>query len=148
MKKNIVLAGIFTIIGMILVWFPILATLITGVFSSIRSGRVLFDYLMPAELFPFVLAGGILVFIAALLAKNSQFTIGLLLGLMVLFFFGIQILAQVTGLASGERAVGDWATIIVTGILALYDICLLLLGLFSIFLLRDLFKPGRKPSAS
>lgn len=144
MEKNQKIAKILGIIGMVLVWFPILATIMTSPIVSNISQKFRVDYLLPAELFPIALLGGILLFVAAWLSKSRKFIFGLLLGLKIFFFLGIVIVAQVTGLASGERASGDWATVLTMGMLGAYILCLFLLCIFSIVQVRDLFRVHQK----
>ncbi len=62
MKRTGVLTKVLAIIGAALVWFPVAATVVTAVAGSITSRTVRLDYLMPAELFPSVLAGAGLLF--------------------------------------------------------------------------------------
>ncbi len=62
---------------------------------------MLFDYLMPSELFP--LAGGLLLLWAALRARTGVGRVAWSLGIAVGALAGSQVLAVVTGLASGAR---------------------------------------------
>jgi hypothetical protein len=65
--------GLFTkilaITGTVFVWLPILAPVIFSVMFFTRSRMLRMDYLMPAELFPLVMAGGGLLLWAALRAR-------------------------------------------------------------------------------
>jgi len=58
MRKNNTLTNTLIITGTILVWIPVLAPVLFSVVKEIQGGEFLFDYLMPAELFPVFLAGG------------------------------------------------------------------------------------------
>ncbi len=102
MEKRGVFTKILAIAGTILVWIPILAPVLFSGIVLLRSGRFRFDYLMPAELFPFALVGGGLLIWAALRARARWGLIGWGLGIAVVMLVGGQALAVVTGLASGE----------------------------------------------
>jgi len=140
MKSKLLIAKVSGIFGLILVWFPVLATLIIGSVFSFQTGRFRLDYLMTAELFPLVILGGILLFLAAMLSNNRKLLYGLLLGLMLISFLGINIGALATGLASGEREPGDWATTLVTGLLVVYNVSLVMMCIYGVKLVVDLFK--------
>ncbi len=70
MKKSNNFTKVLTIVGVILVWFPILAPVLLSLIAlgAMRVFRL--DYLMPAELFPFALVGGLLLVWAALRAHS------------------------------------------------------------------------------
>ncbi len=71
---------------------------------------------MPAELFPAAVAGGALLWWAALRARARQRAIGWGLAAMIGLLFGGQAVAVMTGLASGETepAGWPWITVIVS----------------------------------
>jgi hypothetical protein len=135
--------GVFTkvlaVTGTILTWLPILVPLFFAAAALVREGIFRFDYLMPAELFPIVLAGGALLFWAALRAHAHWKQIGLSFGIAItLLVFG-QGSAIVTGLASGEmEPVGWWWTIVLASIIG-YSIGVVALGIGGLLLLYDLF---------
>src|SRR5690606_16493707 len=52
MQRNDLLTRLAAVIGMLLAWFPIAATLIFSALGTLRSGMFRLDYLMPAEFFP------------------------------------------------------------------------------------------------
>jgi peptidoglycan/LPS O-acetylase OafA/YrhL len=95
-----------------------------------------FDYLMPAELFPLALAGGCLLIWAALRARSRR-GLGIAAGLLVVG----QVLAVVTGLASGETEPAGWQWALVLASIAGYSLALVVVGVGGLLLLRDLFKP-------
>ena len=82
------LIKIFAVAGTILVWTPIVFTIVTAIIGTISDHRLRFDYLMPAELFPFALAGSLLLFWAALRAHSKQKLIGWGLGAALFFLIG------------------------------------------------------------
>lgn len=142
MPKTGALTKALAIVGTVLMLFPIVATVGTGVPRSIMTGRFMVDYLMPAELFPVVLVGGVLLLWAALRARARRalvaWGLGAAIGLLVLG----QVLAVVTGLASGEAspetAVLPWA--LVLGSLGVYAAAIVEMGVAGVLLLRDLFR--------
>jgi hypothetical protein len=145
MKKKDVLTKILAIAGTALVWFPILAPILLAVVLSITNHTFLFDYLMPAELFPFALAGGGLLIWAALRARLRHRLIGWGLGIAASFLVGGQELAVVTGLASGESEPAGLWWMLVLASLAIFSLALIGIGVSGVFLLVDLFKTSRSP---
>ena len=143
MEKKNAFTKILAIVGTVLVWFPILAPVLLSLILFIGEGRFLLDYLMPAELFPFALAGAILLLWAGLRARSHWKLIAWGLGIAVALLVGSQALAVVTGLASGAtEPVGVW-WILVLASLAIFTLGLVTIGVGGILLLRDLFKPAQ-----
>ncbi len=129
---------LLAVAGTVLVWFPILATVLVTVTGFI-GGRVFrFDYLMPAELFPIALLGGGLLLWAALRARSRRGLIGWGLGLIVGLLAGGQALAVATGLATGDAEPAGWPWALVIASLALYSLALMAMGAAGILLTRDL----------
>jgi len=142
-----VLTKILAIVGVVLVWFPLLAPFVFSVIRFIQTRRFLFDYLIPAELFPVVLVGGGLLLWAALRAHSNRGIIGWGLGLAVLLLVAGQVLAVVTGLASGEtEPVGVWWALVLASIVG-YFLASLLVGIGGLSLLRGLFITSHTPSS-
>ena len=125
--------------GTVLVWLPLLAPLIFGVISYFGDGIFRFDYLMPAELFLVVLAGGGLLAWAALRAGVYLAPIGWGIVLAILLLIATQATAVLTGLASGETAVGGWQWVLTILLLAAYTLAVAFVGVVGLLLLRDLF---------
>jgi len=141
MEKRGVFTKILAIAGTVLVWIPILApVLFSGIFT-LKTGMFRFDYLMPAELFPSALLGGILLAWAALRARARWGLIGWGMGIAVVTLVGGQALAVVTGLASGATEPGGWQWALVVTSLVVFSLALVCMGIGGILLLRDLFKP-------
>ena len=128
------------IAGTVLVWFPILAPVFLSAISFIQGGVLRFDYLIPAELFPVALTGGLLLFWAAWRVHSQRSLIGWGLGVAVASLFGGQALAVITGLASGETEPVGWPWMLVLVSLAGYILALIATGIGGIILLRELFK--------
>ncbi|HHY62453.1 MAG TPA: hypothetical protein GYA11_05645, partial [Firmicutes bacterium] len=76
MDRKDVLTRILAILGTVLVWTPILFTVLTSIVGTISSRVFRFDYLMPAELFPIAFVGALLLLWAARRAKSHQKLIG------------------------------------------------------------------------
>jgi hypothetical protein len=137
--------GVFTkilaVLGTVLVWFPLLAPMAFSAVRLIRGGIFLFDYLMPAELFPSALAGGALLFLAAFRAKARISVIGWGLGSAVFLLVGSQALAVVTGLASSVTDPTGWVyAVVLAALIAFVLAFLLVVGVGGVLLLRDVFK--------
>jgi len=140
MENKDVFTKIMTVLGTILIWFPVLAPFILGLASLIRDGQFLFDYLMPAELFVSALIGGILLLWASMRAHLYRKLIGWGLGIAVILLFGGQALSVVTGLASGETEPTPMLIVLVLTPILIYAVSLAVVGIGGILLARDLFK--------
>jgi hypothetical protein len=143
MAKKDIFTKILAITGLILVWLTILAPVILAIVSLIGGGGFRFDYLLPAELFIAALAGGFLLLWAALRARSLVKWVSWALILAVLILVGSQTLAVVTGLAEGKPAGEGWFQLVL-GMIALYDLLLVALGVGGWSLTRALF--GKKMS--
>jgi hypothetical protein len=143
--------GIFTkalaVVGALLVWLPIAATVVFGAIGSIRSGMLRVDYLMPAELFPAALAGAVFLLWASLRARSRRALFLLGLALMVGLLLGSQALAVETGLASGEIEPEGWPWILVIAMLSGYTLALAAVAVGGALLVRDLFQRSGKGDA-
>jgi len=144
MKNKGTFTKILTIVGIVLVWFPLLAPIIFSVGLYTRARVFHFDYLMPAELFPFALAGGLLLIWAAIRARSQRGLIGWGLGIAAGLLVGGQALAVATGLASGETEATGWQWALVLGSLIAYILALIAVGVGGVLLLRDLYKPKKE----
>ncbi|HOB44032.1 MAG: hypothetical protein WBL79_10750 [Bacillota bacterium] len=139
MDRKDVLTRILAILGTVLVWTPILFTVLTSIVGTISSRVFRFDYLMPAELFPIAFVGALLLLWAARRAKSHQKLIGWGLGGSVAFLAGGQLYAVITGLASGvtEPAGCVWAVALAS--IALYSLALVMTGIAGMSLVRWLY---------
>jgi len=148
MEKRDSLTKGLAVTGTVLVWFPLLAPLVLGIAALFTRGRFLFDFLMPAELFPFALAGSLLLLWAGLRAHAHWKPIAWGLGIAVALLIGSQALAVVTGLASGAREPSGIWWILVLVLFAAFVAALIVVAVDGILLLRDLFKPAQLPTPS
>jgi hypothetical protein len=138
MGKKDTLTKILAIAGSILVWLPMLAPLVFAVIRFIQARRFLFDYLMPAEIFPVVLVGSGLLVWAAIRARSRRGLIGWGLAAAVGLLICSMALAEVTGLASGETEEGGWQWALVLVLFAGFWLGLVGMGVGGVLLVRDL----------
>jgi hypothetical protein len=143
MQKTGVLTRVLAVLGTVLAWCPLLAPIFFSAILLISAGVFRFDYLMPAELFPVALLGGVLLLWAAVRARSRQRLIGGGLGIAAGLLVGGQVLATVTGLASGQTEPAGWWWALVLVSLAAYSLALVVVGVGGLLLLRDLFRPRR-----
>lgn len=139
MNQRNALTRTLAIAGTILVWLPIAFMLLTSVIGSLRERTFLMDYFIPAELLPIVLVGSGLLLWAAFRARSRKRAIGgaiaVALGALPLSL----LLAQVTGLASGETEPAGWQFVLVMAGIALYVMAVIAIGVGGVLLVRDLF---------
>lgn len=140
MGKNNTFSKILASVGTALVWFPLLAPVLASVVFAVPERQFRFDYLMPAELFPMALVGGVFLVWAARRAHARQRLIAGSFGAAVVFLAGVMVVPEVTGLASGATQPGGWQWALVLAILAGYSLALVALGVGGVLLLSDLFK--------
>lgn len=145
MEKTNALNKTLAVIGTLFVWLPVLAPVLFSAGTLARGGPFRFDYLMPAELAAFVLLGGALLLWAALRTCRLRLLIGGGLALAVVTLVGGQALAVVTGLASGETEPAGLPWAVVLGLLILYDMVVIAMGVGGVLLLRTLFRKQGSP---
>jgi len=147
MEKKNNLTNTLAVLGTTIVLIPVIAPIVLALLAIIAEGRFLFDYLMPAELFPFVLIGSALLIFAALRAKSRGKLIICSVVIGIIMLFGGQALAVATGLSSGEReAVGIWWILTLSAII-LYDLAVAVTCVGGFLLLKDLYQrpPATQP---
>lgn len=131
MEKKDVLSKILAIVGTMLVWFPILAPLVLGFVSLGMDGIYRFDFLMAAELGILAFAGGVLLIWGAIRTRVRQ-----------------RIITWGLGLAAGSIAIlmafGDvkpdslgWG--IAIGLLIMYSMAIVIMGIGGVLLWKDVF---------
>lgn len=145
MEKGIVIKKVLSILGTVIVLFPILFTVATSAAGTLMSGEFRFDYLMPAELFLLVFVGAVLLLVVSLQSRYFRVYIAIGFSCAVLLFFGMQAVAFLSGLASGETAEGGWAWTVVIAMIILYIAAVIELGVMGVVLTKKLFAP--KPAA-
>jgi len=139
MAKKDRFTKILAIVGTVFVWLPILAPVVFAVIRFIQTRRVMFDYFIPAELFPVVLVGSGLLLWAAIRARSRRGIIGWSLGAAVGLLVASMAVAQVTGLDSGEAEIGGWQWALVLVFFAGFWLALLGIAIGGILLVRDLY---------
>ncbi len=139
------ISTILALLGTVLVWLPLLGRVTFSMAFLARSRAFQFDYLMLAELFPAVLVGGLALLWAALRARMQRKTIAWGHGISVGALVGGQLLAVLTGLASGETAPAGWPWALVLASIAAYSLAALALGVGGILLRADLFGQPNLP---
>jgi hypothetical protein len=142
MEDKKVFTKILATVGSGLVWFPLLLPFVRLAVRVGRGGMARFDYLIPAELFPFALLGGALLLWAALRARSRLKIIGWSFGVAAGLLIAGQAFAVLSGLASGETEPAGWLLPVAITVIIVYILALLALAVGGILLLRDLF---RKP---
>lgn len=145
MSKTGTFTRILAIAGAVLAWLPLAAPVFFSTIITARSGRFRIDYLMPAELFPAALLGGVLLVWAAYRAKVHRRLIGWSLGLAFAALVASQGLAVLTGLASGQTRPGGWEWALVLALLGAYTLALLALAIGGVLLLRTVFHSPHLP---
>ncbi|HOJ11485.1 MAG TPA: hypothetical protein PK733_12960 [Clostridiales bacterium] len=139
MKKKDIFTKVLAIAGTVLVWLPILFTILTSVIGTISAHIFRFDYLMPAELFPIALIGALLLIWAAKRAHLHWKLITWSLGAMVTFLVGGQVIAVISGLASGAIEPAGWVWALVVTSIALYSLTLIVVCIAGVLLVKKLY---------
>jgi hypothetical protein len=137
MEKKDVFTKVLAVAGTVLVWIPILFAIITAVIGTIRDRVLRFDFLMPAELFPVALVGVLLLLWAAQRARSQRKLIRWGLVAMVVFLFGGQAIAIVSGLASGAVEPTGWPWALAISSIALYTLALIEVCIAGVLLVRE-----------
>jgi hypothetical protein len=133
-------------VGTAMIWFPILAPLILSAASLARDHVLRFDYLMPAELFPAVLLGGVLLLWSTLCPRLRRILIGGGLAAATGSLAGPQALAVISGLASGRIGPHGWWWGLGLSLLACHVLAVAIVGTGGLLPLKDL--RTRNPSKS
>jgi len=134
--------------GTALVWFPVLAPVLLTGFMLLTRQIFLFDYLMPAELSLFALAGAGLLLWAAARERSFVRFFGWGSAAAVILLFGAQGLAVVSGLAHGDTAPEGVWFITVLVMINLYTVTLIILGAGGVRFLRELTRKGKTDEAA
>ncbi len=139
MENKSLITKILAVAGAVLVWIPILFTLITGIMGSISMGELCIDYLMPAEMFLFALAGAVLLLWAAVRSKLCLKPIAAGFIAMPVFMIAAQAIASRSGMANGNNPAEGLPFYAVIAMLVLYTLALIYLCVVSVMFLKKLF---------
>lgn len=143
-KPNALTKGL-ALAGAILVWLPLAAPLALSAIGVFTRGFFRLDYLMPAELLPLVVAGGLLLVWASARARARRRWIGWSLAAALLSLVTSQAVAVATGLATGTTPPTGWEWALVLALLVGYILAVVALGLGGIWLVRGLYaRPAPK----
>jgi hypothetical protein len=140
MKNQSTFTKILAITGTLLIWFPILAPILLSATYAMQERKLRFDYLMPAELFPFALLGGIMLLWAALRVHAWRRMIGWGLVVALVMLAGGQAIAVATGLANGQIGMDSGWFALVLAMLIVYLLAMVVIGVGGALLLADLFR--------
>lgn len=144
-SKNL-LTKLLAVIGTILVWIPLLFMLLFAIARYFQTGQFQMDYLIPAEILPVPMVGALLLLWAALRARMRRAIIGWTLLAAVVLVVGSQVVAVVTGMASGAIEAAGWPYYLTLGGIIAYDVALVVIGIAGIVLIRDVFSPAKVSS--
>lgn len=139
-KERGQLVRALAVIGTVLAWLPIVFTLLASLAGSARAGRLRFDYLLPAELAPVVLLGGLLLVVAAALCRRRRAPLGWSLGIALAALVAMSVVAVATGLASGAIEPEGLPLLAVNGLLGLYVLAVVALGVTGLRLVGDVYR--------
>lgn len=142
MEKKNGLTKFMAIAGTVLVWLPLSAPVFLSLVSLFQQGRFLFDFLIPAELFPVGLLGGILLIWTTFRTNSWKKLTGWSFGASILLLAGSQGLALITGIASGKTEPAGLLFALVLIPLVLFILTQVIIGVGGILLIKDLFRPG------
>ena len=142
-KKKSKFVKPLAIVGTLLVWLPILAPIVLTSILLFTEGVFRLDYLMPAELFPLAFIGGGLLLWASKWVNLYRKLIAWSLGITLIALVGSQVVALITGIASGERKAVGWPLALVTFVYAIYLTAHITLGIGGFVLLRRHFRDSR-----
>lgn len=134
------LTWVLAIVGAALAAFPLFATVLLSIIGSAMEGEFIFDFLMPAELFPVAAIGAVLLVIAAWRVKRRQRAIVMSMLAAAGLLLAAQGLAVLTGLASGTSDPIGWRLVIVLALLAGFIVALIALVRAGWMLIRDLMR--------
>ena len=144
MGKKLILVRVLTILGNILIWLPILAPIFFSTIAFVATRQFLFDYLMPAELFPlFLIGAGFLFWVAHILHMYQKFILMCFIIAVSSLILG-QVLAVISGLASGDIPPADWPWMLVILSLIVYITALIAIGIKGLLLLKNLLLESLK----
>ena len=139
MKMKNVLAKIFAVCGAAITCGAVLFVLLTAAVGTFMAKHLLLDYLMLAEIFPIVVLGILLLFVASLLTKRLVRPFAYLSAAAVITLAGALLIASQTGLSSGAIPATGWQFALVVGLISLYDLLVVAIGVVGVVFAARLF---------
>ncbi len=145
-KTKSTLSKVFAIAGTALVWLPVLFMFLTAIIGSLSRKMFLFDYLMLAELFFIVLAGAVSLLVAGILSKTLVKWFVWSSIAAVLSLAAAQLIAIVSGLAHGVHEPSGFFFGIIIGLIVLYNLLVIGIGILGILLIKRLYAKKELPA--
>jgi hypothetical protein len=124
--------------GAVLATLPFVATVGLAVVGSLMEGRMLFDWLMPAELAIATFAGGLALLVVAWRAEVRRWAVVASLATAALFLALTNGTATWTGLADGTYPPEGWRLALVLAAYVAYVLAALAVAAVGWVLVRDL----------
>lgn len=138
---------ILAVAGTVAIWLPTAAPLLLTTIFFFDTGELRYDFMMPAELMLLALVGGLLMLWAAFRARAYRAWVGGGLIAAAVGLLGAQGLAVALGLAHGDVEPTGWRVVVVLGLLFVYNIMLVVLGVVGVLLCRRVFGAGAAQAA-
>ena len=130
--------NIIFILGCILVWLPFILPLIFAFISLAQSGRFLFDFLIPMEIFPVVIIGALLIVATHLIRKLPvKIVVGSFIGIILSLLFAM-IYAELSGVASGKTDIVSFPGFLILLSLIIYYLSSIIVGVRGLSYLKKL----------
>lgn len=143
LKKNDILTKILVIVGNILLWTPLILPFVFFIAALVQRGRFLLDILMPAELFPAVFLGSLLLFWVSLRVKKRRAFIGFGAGFAALMLISAQAVASVSVIPAGETHIAGGVKLLALTMIVIFDLALVFVGVNGLKLLKDLIRESQ-----
>lgn len=139
MKRHDALTKALALAGTLALGATLLAPLLLGLRPTPVGIRFRLDWLMPAELFPLALIGGVLLVVAAVRAHRRKPLISWSAVSALAFFVALNAVPMLTGLASGAREPTGLPWFATLAALAAYVASLAVMVVGGIMLTMDVF---------
>jgi len=128
MPDNTPFTKALAVTGTVCIWSPIVIPFLLTVIAFFRRFELVFDFLMPAELFPVAIIGAALLLWASFRARSKRRWISFGIAASALALASAQLLAEVSGMASGAaEASGTWY-ILAVSLIVVYTVTLAVVG--------------------
>lgn len=115
------------VVGTILLMIPLLIMIISSVAAAINNQELRIDYLLPAEMSGFVIAGSVLILFMAYQQRQAFWQLFVLVFIMLALLVLGQITAEVTGLATGVIGTESLWYQLVIAVFLIYDFLYLIM---------------------